>query len=37
MRLFLVDKDGTLVYTGDQGPRGWDADTWEQAIKAQLA
>ena len=37
MRLFLVDKNGTLIYSGDQGPRGWDADTWEETIKEQLA
>ncbi len=37
MRLFLVDGDGKIAYSGDEGPFGWDADSWEEAIKAQLA
>jgi hypothetical protein len=37
MRLYLVDKDGTIVFNGAQGPFGWDADAWEDAIKEQLA
>ena len=36
MRLFLITRDGKIAYTGDEGPRGWDADGWEEAIKAQL-
>ena len=36
MRLFLVDRDGVVAYAGDQGPRGFDPDSWEDAIKQQL-
>ncbi|MDA0239072.1 MAG: hypothetical protein O3A84_03460 [Proteobacteria bacterium] len=36
MRLFLIDKDGGIVYTGDEGPRGFDTNSWEAAIKAQI-
>lgn len=36
MRLFLIARDGKIAYTGNEGPRGWDADSWEEAIKAQL-
>ena len=37
MRLYLIGRDGTIVYTGDRGPRGFDPSTWEDAIKIQLA
>lgn len=37
MRLFLIDKDGTIAYTGDEGPRGFDTNSWEGAIKEQIA
>ena len=32
MRLYLVDKDGLITYTGDTGPFGFDPDSWEAAI-----
>jgi len=37
MRLYLIGRDGTIVYAGDRGPRGFDPSTWEDAIKIQLA
>lgn len=37
MRLYLVDRDGKLAYCGDPGPFGFDCDSWEEAIKGQLA
>jgi hypothetical protein len=37
MRLFVIDTEGKIAYTGDRGPRGWDADSWEEAIKALIA
>lgn len=33
MRLYLVNRDGLIAYTGDQGPFGFDPDSWEAAIK----
>lgn len=37
MRLFLIDRDGKTVYTGDEGPFGFDMDSWEAAIIKQMA
>ncbi len=37
IRLFVVDRAGRIAYTGEPGPFGFDPDTWEAAIKAQLA
>lgn len=37
IRLFVVDREGTIAYTGDAGPFGFDPDSWEQAIKEQIA
>jgi hypothetical protein len=37
MRLYLVDRDGTLVYAGDRGPFGFDPNSWEHAIREQIA
>ncbi len=37
IRLFVVDPDGRIAYTGDAGPFGFDPDSWEEAIKAQIA
>lgn len=37
MRLYLVDRDGTLAYSGDRGPFGFDPDSWERAIQKQIA
>lgn len=34
IRLFLVDKDGLIVYTGNVGPFGFDPDSWEAAIES---
>ncbi|MBT3990938.1 MAG: hypothetical protein HON14_17745 [Rhodospirillaceae bacterium] len=36
MRLFVVDADGKIAYSGDRGPRGFDPDSWEAAIKALI-
>lgn len=36
MRLYLIDRDGVIAYTGDRGPFGFDPDSWEAAIRAQL-
>lgn len=33
MRLFLVDQAGHITYTGERGPRGFNPDSWEAAIK----
>jgi hypothetical protein len=37
MRLYLVDRDGLIAYTGAQGPFGFDPDSWERAIQETLA
>lgn len=37
IRLYLVGRDGRLVYSGEQGPFGFNPDTWEQAIQDELA
>ncbi len=36
MRLYLVDSQGKIAYTGDLGPQGFNTETWEEAIKQQL-
>ena len=36
MRLFLVDANGDICYTGGRGPRDFDPDSWEAAIKEQI-
>jgi hypothetical protein len=36
MRLYLIGKEGTIVYTGERGPFGFNPDTWEAAIKAEI-
>ena len=37
IRLFVIDEGGIITYAGDQGPRGFDPDSWEAAIKKQTA
>ena len=37
MRLFLIDRDGLIAYTGDTGPFGFDPDSWEAAIQQSLS
>lgn len=37
IRLYVVDKEGILTYAGDPGPRGYDLDGWEEAIKQETA
>ena len=37
IRLFVVDRDGLIAYTGDPGPFGFDPDSWEQAVREQIA
>jgi hypothetical protein len=36
MRLYLIGKEGKIVYTGERGPFGFNPDTWEAAIKAEI-
>lgn len=35
-RLYLVDDAGVVAYQGGPGPRGFDPDEWEDAIRAEL-
>lgn len=37
IRLYVIDKDGILTYVGHEGPRGFDPDSWIEAIKEQIA
>ena len=36
MRLYLIGKEGKIVYTGDRGPFGFNPETWEAAIRAAV-
>ena len=36
-RLYLVDRDGKVAYTGGPGPFGFEPDELEAAIQANLA
>ncbi len=36
IRLYVIDPDGRLTYVGDRGPRGFDTDSWVQAIEQQV-
>ena len=36
MRLHLIGRDGRIVYTGERGPFGFNPDSWEAAIKAEV-
>ena len=37
MRLFVIDEQGIITFNGAQGPRGFDPDAWEEAIKERIA
>jgi hypothetical protein len=37
MRLYLIGRDGTIVYSGNRGPWGFDPTSWEAAIKRAIA
>ena len=34
-RLYLVGKDGKIVFAGARGPRGFDPEEWDAAIVAE--
>jgi hypothetical protein len=36
-RLYLVGKDGRIVFKGERGPAGFDPEALEQAIVAELS
>lgn len=36
MRLFLIDADGKIVFSGKKGPHGWDDRVFEEAVKQTL-
>ena len=36
IRLYVIDPDGAITFNGAQGPRGFDPEAWEMAIRAQL-
>ena len=35
-RLFIVGADAKIAFSGDRGPRGFDVDAMEKALKAIL-
>ena len=37
IRLYVIDPDGILTYVGDRGPRGFDPESWVEAIRQQIA
>ena len=37
IRLYVVNAEGILTYAGEPGPRGYDLDGWEAAIKEVIA
>lgn len=36
-RLYLIGRDGNISYAGERGPRGFDPDALEDAIKKELS
>ena len=36
-RLYVIGADRKIAYAGAMGPMGFDPDSWEEAIKKQLA
>jgi len=36
IRLFVIDRDGTITFNGAPGPQGFDPEAWVEAIEAQL-
>lgn len=36
IRLYVIDRDGKIAYAGDRGPFGFEPDSWEEAIKAEI-
>lgn len=36
IRLFVIDPEGRITFNGAPGPQGFDPETWETALKAQV-
>lgn len=36
IRLYVIDRDGNVAYNGAQGPRGFDPEAFEEALKAEI-
>jgi len=36
MRLYLIGREGKIAYTGERGPSGFNPDSWEAAIDAEI-
>lgn len=36
IRLYVIDAGGRITYAGDRGPRGFDPESWVEAIKDQI-
>ena len=37
IRLYVIDPGGRITFVGGEGPHKFDPETWDQAIRAQLA
>lgn len=37
IRLYVIGRDGVITYNGAQGPRGFDPDAFEDALKTEIA
>ena len=36
LRLYLIGREGKIAYTGERGPSGFNPDSWEAAIDAEI-
>jgi len=36
MRLYLIGREGKIAYTGERGPSGFNPDSWDAAIDAEI-
>lgn len=36
MRMFLVDADGKIAFSGKKGPFGWDDEAFEESLKTLI-
>jgi hypothetical protein len=36
IRLFVIDPKGKITFNGAPGPQGFDPETWNEALKAQI-
>lgn len=37
IRLFVIDAVGRIIFNGAPGPQGFDPESWDMALKAQIS